>query len=238
MERLAIDLHIHSALSPCGEEEMTPNNIVNMAMLKELDFIAVTDHNTGKNLPAVMAVAREIGEGICILPGIEVATKEEAHVLAYFPTLEGAMELDEILYAHLPNIMNKKEHFGPQTILDKDDNIIGEVDKLLINATDIGIDRLWDMVTTIGGVIVPAHIDRKSYSIISTLGFIPPELGIKTCEVSKNEPIEGIKERFLFFKDYQFIHGSDAHQLEDIAEREYFLELQDMRRINLIRYLG
>jgi len=238
MDRVAIDLHIHSALSPCGEDEMTPNNIVGMALIKELNFIAVTDHNSSKNLPAVMKVAKAMGEGLCVLPGIEVTTKEEAHVLAYFPSLEGAMELDELLYAHLPEIMNRKDHFGSQYIMDENDEIIGEVDKLLISATDIGIDTLWETVTAIGGIIVPAHIDRKSYSIIASLGFVPPDLAIKTCEVSKAEPIEGITRKFMFFKDYQFIHGSDAHRLEDIAEREYFLELEDMQRTTLLKYLG
>lgn len=238
MEKVAIDLHIHSALSPCGEEEMTPNNIVNMALIKEIDFIAVTDHNSGKNLPAIMAVAKEVGEGICVLPGIEITTKEEAHILAYFPNLESAMEMDKILYRHLPEIMNNKELFGPQTIMDEHDNIIGEVDKLLISATDLSVDQLWKMVTELGGVIVPAHIDRKSYSLIASLGFIPLELDIKTCEVSKTETIENVKNNFRFFKDYQFIHGSDAHRLEDMAEREYFLELPDMQRQTLIQYLG
>ncbi|PKM59564.1 MAG: histidinol-phosphatase [Firmicutes bacterium HGW-Firmicutes-4] len=238
MDRVAIDLHIHSILSPCGEEEMTPNNIVNMALIKELDFIAVTDHNTAKNLPAVMAVAKELGGGICILPGIEVTTKEEAHILAYLPTLEAAMELDQIIYEHLPEVMNEKELFGPQYVMDEHDNIIGEVDKLLISATDIGVDRLWDLVTALGGILVPAHIDRKSYSLIASLGFIPLELNIKTCEVSKKETFDNVLKNFRFFKDYQFIHGSDAHQLEDMAEREYFLELPDMQRQTLIRYLG
>ena len=238
MDKVAIDLHIHSVLSPCGEEEMTPNNIVNMALLKEIDYIAVTDHNTAKNLPAVLAVAKEIGEGICILPGIEVTTKEEAHILAYFPTLEGALELDEMLYQHLPEVMNRKEMFGPQYIMDENDDIIGAVDKLLISATDIGVDQLWETVTSIGGVIVPAHIDRKSYSIIASLGFIPPELAVKTCEISKGETVENVLKKYRFFRTYQFIHGSDAHQLEDIAEREYFIELEDMQRQTLIRYLG
>ena len=238
MDKVAIDLHIHSVLSPCGEEEMTPNNIVNMALLKEIDYIAVTDHNTAKNLPAVLAVAKEIGEGICILPGIEVTTKEEADILAYFPTLEGALELDEMLYQHLPEVMNRKEMFGPQYIMDENDDIIGAVDKLLISATDIGVDQLWETVTSIGGVIVPAHIDRKSYSIIASLGFIPPELAIKTCEISKGETVENVLKKYRFFRTYQFIHGSDAHQLEDIAEREYFIEMEDMQRQTLIRYLG
>lgn len=242
MEKVAIDLHIHSALSPCGEAEMTPNNIVNMALIKELDFIAVTDHNTAKNLPAIMAVAKELAKetekGICILPGIEVTTKEEAHVLAYLPTLEAAMKLDAIVYDHLPDVKNEKALFGPQTIMDAEDNIIGEVDKLLISATDIGVNQLWDLVTELGGVLVPAHIDRKSYSLISSLGFIPLELAVKTCEVSKKETFENVRKNFRFFKDYQFIHGSDAHQLEDMAEREYFLELPDMQRQTLINYLG
>jgi Predicted metal-dependent phosphoesterases (PHP family) len=242
MEKVAIDLHIHSILSPCGEEEMTPNNIVNMALIKELDFIAVTDHNSAKNLPAIIAVAKKLAKetasGLCILPGIEVTTKEEAHILAYLPTLEAAMALDALIYRHLPDINNEKELFGPQIIMDENDQVIGEVDKLLISATDIGVDQLWQIVTDLGGVLVPAHIDRKSYSIIASLGFIPPELDIKTCEVSKKESFEQVLKDFRFFKTYQFIHGSDAHQLEDIAEREYFLNLPDMRRQTLIDYLG
>jgi predicted metal-dependent phosphoesterase TrpH len=242
MDKVAIDLHIHSVLSPCGDAEMTPNNIVNMALIKELDFIAVTDHNTAKNLPAIMAVAKELAkemaQGLCILPGIEVTTKEEAHILAYLPTLEAAMKLDAIIYQHLPDVMNEKEFFGPQYIMDENDSIIGEVDKLLISATDISVDQLWKIVTDLDGILVPAHIDRKSYSLISSLGFIPLELDIKTCEVSKNETFEKVKKNFRFFKDYQFIHGSDAHQLEDMAEREFFLELPDMQRQTLIHYLG
>lgn len=242
MNKVAIDLHIHSVLSPCGDAEMTPNNIVNMALIKELDFIAVTDHNTAKNLPAIMAVAKELAkemaQGLCILPGIEVTTKEEAHILAYLPTLEAAMKLDEIIYQHLPDVMNEKEFFGPQYIMDENDNIIGEVDKLLISATDISVDQLWKIVTDLDGILVPAHIDRKSYSLISSLGFIPLELDIKTCEVSKKETFDNVKKNFRFFKDYQFIHGSDAHQLEDMAEREFFLELPDMQRQTLIHYLG
>ncbi|WP_242834720.1 histidinol-phosphatase [Acetobacterium malicum] len=221
---------------------MTPNNIVNMALIKELDFIAVTDHNSARNLPAVMAVAKELAKetekGICILPGIEVTTREEAHILAYLPTLEAALKLDAIIYQHLPDVMNEKALFGPQYIMDENDQIIGEVDKLLISATDISVEKLWEIVTDLGGILVPAHIDRKSYSILASLGFIPLDLDIKTCEVSKKETFDNVLKNFRFFKDYQFIHGSDAHQLEDMAEREYFLELPDMQRQTLIGYLG
>lgn len=238
MKKIALDLHIHSALSPCGEEEMTPNNIVNMAIIKELDYIAVTDHNSAKNLPAVMAVAEAIGQGLCVLPGIEVTTKEEAHVLAYFENLAAAMKLDGILYQRLPAIINQPEIFGPQLIMNADDAVIGQVDKLLISATDIGIDELQTIVKSLGGVIVPAHIDRKAYSIVASLGFVPPDLEIATCEVSKRESIANVKKKKWFFKDYQFIQSSDAHQLEDIAEREYFIEVADMQKQTLLNYLA
>lgn len=238
MKKIAVDLHIHSALSPCGEAEMTPNNIVNMAIIKGLDYIAVTDHNSAKNLPAIMKVAAAAGDGISVLPGIEVTTKEEAHILAYFDNLEAAMALDEILYQRLPATLNQKEIFGPQLILNEDDDIIGEVDKLLISATDIGIDELEEIVKELKGVMVPAHVDRSTYSLVASLGFVPVNLDIHTCEVSKGQTIENIKRKKWFLKDYAFIQSSDAHQLEDIAEREYFVEIDDMQKKTLLNYLA
>lgn len=217
---------------------MTPNNIVNMAIIKGLDYIAVTDHNSAKNLPAVMKVAAAAGDGISVLPGIEVTTKEEAHILAYFDNLEAALALGEILYQRLPATLNQKEIFGPQLILNEEDDIIGEVDKLLISATDIGIDELEEIVKDLKGVIVPAHVDRNTYSIVASLGFVPPNLDIHTCEVSKRQTIENIKRKPWFLKDYAFIQSSDAHQLEDIAEREYFVEIDDMQKRTLLNYLG
>lgn len=231
----AIDLHIHSVLSPCGGEDMTPNNIVNMAVIKELDYIAVTDHNTAKNLPAVMEAAK--GIGLCVLPGIEVTTKEEAHILAYFDDLDKVMALDALLYEHLPDIKNRRDFFGPQWIMDAEDEIVGEVDKLLISATDFSVNDLAEKVADLGGVIVPAHIDRKTYSIVASLGFVPPELPVGTVEISKMMDFETVRKGFRFFKNYQMIHGSDAHQLEDIAEREYFIELEDLRKTTLLNSL-
>lgn len=236
MTATAVDLHMHSVLSPCGDEAMTPNNIVGMALLKELDVIAVTDHNTARNLPAIMALAK--GEGLCVLPGIEVTTKEEAHILVYFETLESALALDAILYEHLPDIPNRPDFFGPQLILNEEDEVIGHLDKLLISATDIGVNALVEMVIPLGGILVPAHIDRKSYSLVASLGFIPPELPVSTLEVSANGDIETVKNKFGFFRDYQFIQGSDAHCLEDMAERKYFLDLPDLRRLTILRKLG
>ena len=209
-----------------------------MAIIKELDYIAVTDHNSPQNLPAIMTVAAATAEGISVLPGIEVTTKEEAHILVYFDNLEAAMALDKILYQRLPETLNQKEIFGPQLILNEADEVIGEVDKLLISATDIGIDELEQIVKELKGVMVPAHVDRNTYSIVASLGFVPPNLDIHTCEVSKRQTIENIKKKKWFLKDYAFIQSSDAHQLEDIAEREYFVEIDDMQKKTLLAYLA
>lgn len=235
MGSVAVDLHIHSALSPCGDPDMTPNNIVGMALLKELDYIAVTDHNSARNLPAVIETAR--GEGICVLPGIEVTTREEAHVLTYFDKLENALALGEELYKLLPNIPNRPDFFGNQYIYDEEDEIIGEIDKLLISATSLSVDGLCKLVMELNGVIVPAHVDRKSYSLIASLGFIPPNLPIGTLEISKAMAFDEARKSFPQIAPYQLIHASDAHYLGDIAEREYYIDLPDLQKETLLQYL-
>lgn len=241
MIRSAVDLHLHSCLSPCGDTDMTPNNIVNMALLNELDWIAVTDHNSAGNLPAVMKVAKDTG--LKVLPGIEVTTKEEMHILSYFGDLDAVMELDRILYDSLPDIKNRPDYFGEQLILDEDDEIVGHRDKLLISAVNFGINKLAEIVKELHGVIVPAHIDRPTYSIMVSLGFIPPDLPITTVEVSGKGSVEDVKKRFRFFKPVQFIQSSDAHYLEDISQRaemppQRFLELEDLRHDTLLHWLG
>lgn len=210
MPKLRYDLHIHSCLSPCGEEEMTPNNIIGMAQLLELDAIAVADHNTAKNLPAVAALGK--ANGILVIPAIEVTTAEEVHVLSLFPSVEAALEMDQILYDALPAIMNRPDIFGRQLWMDEEDTVLGETDKLLINATSLSIEKVFAKVKELGGVPVPAHIDKSSYSVIANLGFIPPELEAVTVEV-KNPPCAAAKP-------YRVITDSDAHALEIMAEHD------------------
>ncbi|SHE68063.1 PHP domain-containing protein [Alkalibacter saccharofermentans] len=225
LKAFAVDLHIHSCLSPCGDLDMTPNNIVNMSLLKGLDAIAVADHNSGRNLPAVAKVARK--SGLTLVPGIEVNTKEEIHALAYFNRVEDAMELGEHLYKKLPDIKNDEKLFGQQLELNEFDEESGKVDKLLINAVDITINRLDELVKGLGGIIVPAHIDRRSFSIVSNLGFIPDELDIKTVELSsmykkgQNPLIDMIAAK------YRILRSSDAHYLHQILEREFFMHLDE-----------
>ena len=204
---VSYDLHIHSCLSPCGEMEMTPNNMIGMAAVLELPVIAVSDHNTTKNLPACAEVAKEAG--ILLVPGMEITTAEEVHVLSLFPDVKAALEAGDEVYSHLPNIQNRPDIFGEQIIMDGKDRPVGSLDKLLINATDLSIEKVFDLVFRYGGIPIPAHIDKSSNSILSNLGFIPPELNVRLVEVSRPP--------FAPADIYRVISDSDAHALETMA---------------------
>lgn len=216
--RAYYDFHIHSALSPCADEDMTPNNIVNMARLKGLSMIAVTDHNSCGNLRAVMQVA---ANDPLVLPGIEIETAEEVHILGYFPSLEQAEAMEKVVKEHLPFIPNRPEIFGRQLYMDADDTVTGEEEGLLVTATTLGIADVFSMVQNLGGVAVPAHIDRGSYSILSNLGFLPPELAIRTVEITAKNRAR-LEERY---KSLTILTSSDAHYLGDIAEMEQYIDI-------------
>ncbi|MBR5380397.1 MAG: PHP domain-containing protein [Clostridia bacterium] len=216
--KYAVDLHMHSCLSPCGDMDMTPNNIVNMCYLKGLELIAVTDHNTAGQLKSIKKVADAVGIGL--VPGMELTTQEEAHMLAYFRTVEEAAAFSEEIYPHLPPIKNKPQLFGVQAYMNEDDEITGEEPRLLISALDLSVNKLFDMVTQRGGLAIPAHINRGSNGILQALGFLPPDVPFPALEVSVGLPLphKGIP-------DVKQLHSSDAHYLENIFERTEFLDL-------------
>jgi len=221
--KFAVDFHIHSALSPCGDDDMTPCNIVNMALLKGLDIIAVTDHNSCSNLPAVMDVARE--NGLMVIPGMEVQTKEEVHIICLFKRIEGAMKFAEIVYNSLPDIKNNEEIFGRQLVFNAADEIIGKEEKMLLSGTILSVNDVFVLVRGLGGICIPAHVDRMGFSIITNLGFIPPNLKVKTIEISKKISPEAAFLKFPFLRKFKHVVSSDAHYLQDISEREFFIEL-------------
>lgn len=229
----AVDLHIHSALSPCAHEDMSPNNIVNMAVIKGLDIIAVTDHNSAGNLPAIEKCC--INNNILMLPGIEVNSREEVHLLVYFNTLSMAMEFSKVVYKHLPDILNDKRIFGNQIIFDEEDLIIGEEAKLLISATDLSIEEITKIVRNMEGTVIPAHIDKKSNSIYNNLGFIPENLHFKTLEITNQNNLSALVN--ISHDNFKYITSSDAHYLGDIMEREQFLNLDSLKTYNIIKNL-
>lgn len=222
MNRLFYDLHIHSCLSPCGDADMTVNNIINMSLLKELDVIALTDHNTCKNCPAFLEAGKD--SGLVLIPGMELTTSEEIHVVCLFEKLEDAMRFDSFVYDALPDIENSPEIFGEQVLLDSMDNDIGRVEKLLINATSISIEDLGTLSEKYRFSICPAHIDKQSFSILASLGYIPEEYGFTAFEVKNPANIESLRQAHPALKNALIISNSDAHYLENISERENFFD--------------
>ncbi len=216
--KLYYDLHIHSALSPCGDNDMTPNNIVNMAYIKGLDVIAITDHNTCGNAEAAIKAA---GDNILVIPGMEIETSEEIHVVSYFPDIERAKEAEKIVKAHLPFIENNVEIYGNQFYMNEEDEIIGEEKSLLVTATTLDIYEVFKLVKDCSGIAVPAHIDKQSYSVISNLGLLPGDIDIKSVEITP-------RRRNLLeneYKEFNILSNSDAHYLENILEREFYIEI-------------
>ena len=229
--KLAADLHMHSCLSPCGDMLMTPNNIVGMAKLKGLDVIAVSDHNTAKNLPAVQAVANAMD--MLLLPAIEAETREEVHVLCYMPSVEAALALGEEIYLALPDNPNMPDFFGEQVIMNEDDEPIGTEPKLLIQSTTLSINELCSSCRALGGVPVPAHINRTSNSLLNNLGFIPPDAEFTAVEVYRSLPVPEYAETFR----YHVIYSSDAHDLGAIFERDNFISAEARTVEALLNYM-
>jgi len=229
------DLHIHTALSPCADADMTPNNIVNMASLCGLDIIAVCDHNSIGNVEATIAAARHLP--LCVVPGMELETSEEVHFVCLFETLEAAREFDLWLTPYKPTVKNRPDIFGEQQYLNENDELVGYEENLLVSACGVSIYDVKKKIDTLPAVIIPAHIDRDSYSIISNLGFVPDDLGFTTVEISSNISVEEAIERFPHIEAYNIITDSDSHYLGTIYERENPIELIAPTAKELVRTL-
>lgn len=223
--KFAVDLHIHSCLSPCGDESMTPNNIINMAYLKELDFIAITDHNSAENCEACMKCGEE--RNIIVIPGMEVETLEEVHLVTLFRNLQDVLKMQDYVYDNMKDMENREDIFGEQIIMDEKDEIKGKNKRMLITATNLSLDEIFIKVSELKGICIPAHVDRDSNSIISNLGFIPEHLNINYIEFSKKCNNESFLKVNDYLKKYKFYNSSDAHYLGDILEREVFLDLKE-----------
>lgn len=230
------DLHLHSTLSPCGDNDMTPNNIVNMAMLCGLNIIAITDHNSIGNVEAAMKVAEQ--SHLLVIPGMELETAEEAHFVCLFPTLEAATAFSEWLAPYRLPIQNRPELFGEQIYLDAQDVPTGYEERLLVTACTCSIYDAAPAVRSFGGTIFPAHVDKSSYSIIASLGTIPEDLGFTTVELSKNISKEAALEKFPYLANYRIITNSDSHYLDSFYETQNPIELEAFTKEALIKTLS
>jgi len=212
------DLHVHTALSPCADDEMTPNNIANMAVLSGLNAIAVTDHNSCRNVSAVIGAVVNAGLPLTVVPGIEASSMEEVHVVCLFPETGAALEFGAWIENGLPGVKNKPGIFGEQLIIDEKDNITGSLEHLLVAATSYGINEIVDKALSMGGVAYPAHVDREQNGIFTYLGYIPPDLNIKNVEISRNVNLESYIKARPDIEKFNHIRATDAHQLADIGE--------------------
>ena len=225
--RFKADLHIHTCLSPCGDLEMSPRNIIQKAIEQGLDIIAITDHNSTRNVKTCMELGYR--NNLFVIGGCEINTQEEVHCLAYFPDLQVLNEFQDYLDEHLPDIKNDTSLFGFQVAVDEFDNIIYEEEKLLIAALDVDLETVAEKVISMGGVFIPAHIDKSKNSIFSQLGFIPFDLKYSALEVSWRTTIEKFVEKYPKLEHEKFIRCSDAHYLEDIGKvyTEFMMEKLD-----------
>ncbi|NIM91305.1 MAG: PHP domain-containing protein [Candidatus Aminicenantes bacterium] len=207
------DLHIHTCLSPCTELDMSPKGILTAAKKKEIDILGICDHNSSENSLAVMNAAKRMN--ISVLPGLEVTSQEEVHVLALFDDAEKALKLQERVYQNLPG-ENDEKAFGMQVIVNENEEVLGLNNKLLIGATTLPLEEIIQFIHSFDGMAIASHIDRESFSIIGQLGFIPDNLDLDALEISPAITFEEAKRRFKY--NYPITCSSDAHYPEDIGK--------------------
>jgi len=218
------DLHIHTVLSPCADLEMSPVNIIREAQRKGLDIIAITDHNASAHCKVTGEIGKEAG--IFVLYGIEVTTSEETHCLTYFESLEKLAEFQEIIDTSILKIKNKPKRFGYQVIVDKNENILGDIDWLLLSAVKLSLNEVAEKAHNLGGIVIPAHIDRSMFSLTSQLGFVPPDLQADAYEVSKFSTPEEMISKYPYLRNKTFIRTSDSHYLKDIGSVSTVLRIK------------
>ncbi len=233
--RYFYDLHLHSCLSPCGDMDMTPNNIVNMSKLLGLDVIALTDHNTSLNCEAVMRVGEQLG--LLVIPGMELTTAEDIHAVCLFPTLERALEFSDYVDSRRIKIRNRADIYGRQVRMNDRDEEIGEIEHLLLPSSGIGIAEAYSEVSRFGGICYPAHIDRDSLSILSVLGEIDPGCGFRTAELADGSKLDALKAMHPILDTMTIVTNSDAHYLENMREAQHAMELPSLTRENVLSYL-
>ena len=224
MSRYFYDLHLHSCLSPCADDDMPPANIAGMASLKGLQLLALTDHNSCGNCETFLQTCRAYG--IVGVPGMELTTAEEIHMVCLFPSLETALKFDKTISENRLLTANRPEIFGNQLYVDAEDNVTGEEPHLLHTACRFSLSEAYGLVLSIGGAAYPAHIDREANGIINVLGTFPPEPDFKAVEFNDSANVDSYTADYGL-ADRLVLCSSDAHHLWDIQEAGPSLELDD-----------
>jgi len=232
LKEFRADLHIHTCLSPCGDLKMSPRGVVKEAAGKGIDLIAICDHNSSENVEAFIKASQ--GKGVTVLPGMEVTSKEEVHIVALFDSIEDATELQALVHENLEG-ENDEKVFGMQVVVNSDGEVLGFNKKLLIGATTLSIEKIVDAIHSFNGLAIAAHIDREGFGIIGQLGFIPPGLELDALEISPRLSFEEAGVRFGEYHEYPLLCSSDAHYLDDIGKgtTTFLLEEASLKEIRM-----
>ena len=223
--KLYYDLHLHSCLSPCGDNEMTPFNLVNTMKVFGYDLIALTDHNSCRNCRAAMQAGK--AAGITVVPGMELCTSEEIHVVCLFPDADSAEAFSALVRDNIPPVNNRPEIFGEQLVMDDADMVLDNEPLLLNTASYFSIDEVPALVAQYGGACFPAHIDRHSYSILSALGDFSEDLPVAAFELTMQADEAHYRDTYPALKDKLLLRDSDAHYLENILLPSQTIDLAE-----------
>ncbi|HYL79766.1 MAG TPA: PHP domain-containing protein [Candidatus Acidoferrum sp.] len=207
---------MHTVLSPCAAVEMIPPLIVRHALELGLDLIAIADHNASANAGAVQRAAA--GTGLTVLPGMELQTSEEVHLLCLFDSLEQVSDWQAEVDARMPRGDNTPEVFGEQFVVDETGELLRRETRLLAGSVRLGLEDAVREVRRRGGLAIPAHIDRPSNSLSASLGFLPPDLPVDAVEISAHTPPEAARARYPWLSGYPLVQGGDVHHLKDFAD--------------------
>ncbi|HNX55883.1 MAG TPA: PHP domain-containing protein [Prolixibacteraceae bacterium] len=224
MQTYRTDLHIHTVLSPCGDLEMSPANIVSAALAGGLNIIGITDHNSTQQCKLVWKLG--LKAGLTVIPGCEVTTQEEVHCLTLFPDFDALTEFQRFLDRRLTFIPNDPEIFGYQVVVDEDENIEEKFDNYLGASVDASIEEVERNVHELSGIFIPAHVDRPRNSLFSQLGFLPPELKIDALQISKLSEEDALRSKYKIPSEITIVKFSDSHFLEGIGINYTNFELE------------
>lgn len=224
---------MHTCLSPCAELEMSPLSVVDLAVRKGIDIIAITDHNSAENVMAARKAAENTN--LTVLAGMEISSSEEAHILALFDDPEGIIKLQSIVYENLLPGENDEKKYGEQIVANEKDEILDFNKRLLIGSTMLSAQEVVDTIHTLGGLSVASHIDKEAFSIISQLGFITEEMGFDALEISPNTDRQSAEQTLGVYSSFTWITSSDAHYPQDIGRRttSFFMHEPTIQEMSL-----
>jgi len=220
MKKFRADLHVHTVLSPCAEVEMIPPLIVQEALERNIDIIAITDHNASANVQAVQKAA--LGSPLKVLAGMEVQSREDVHLLCLFENFEILEIWQSAVDASLPDMQNNAEFFGDQFVVDESGEFIRSEPRMLLTSTDFSIDEIFERVNTLGGLVIPAHVNRSSYGLFPTLGLLSDQWPILALEISRHITPEEASITFPDLKGIPLIQSGDVHRLDEFLGTTIF----------------